>query len=184
MGQKLYFSYLKYCDVVIGNSSSGIIEVPSFRIPTINIGSRQEGRIKPASVIDTNYSFKLFKKALTQILLGKFKTIKGSEKKHYTMLHRFVFNLKRILKKVGLGGRLGTYAAAAVALLKETYNDSDVYEKEIYRHLKNEWYKFDTISESSVINEPISAGTYTIRNDLYDIEGDIVVSEGTKVNFR
>ena len=47
MGQKLYFSYLKYCDVVIGNSSSGIIEVPSFRIPTINIGSRQEGRIKP-----------------------------------------------------------------------------------------------------------------------------------------
>ena len=73
MGQKLYFSYLKYCDVVIGNSSSGIIEVPSFRIPTINIGSRQEGRIKPPSVIDTNYSFKLFKKALAQILLGKFK---------------------------------------------------------------------------------------------------------------
>ena len=108
----------------------------------------------------------------------------GREKTSYTLLHRLVFNFKRILKKVGLGGRLGTYAAAAVALLKETYNDSDVYEKEIYRHLKNEGYKFDTISESSVINEPISAGTYTIKNDLYDIEGDIVVSEGTKVNFR
>ena len=83
MGQKLYFSYLKYCDVVIGNSSSGIIEVPSFRIPTINIGSRQEGRIKPASVIDTNYSFKLFKKALTQILLGKFKKKIGKMKNPY-----------------------------------------------------------------------------------------------------
>ena len=107
----------------------------------------------------------------------------GADKKSYTLLHRLVFNFKRILKKVGLGGRLGTYAAAAIALLKETYSNADVYEKEIYRHLKNEGYKFDTISESSVINEPISAGTYTIRNDLYDIEGNVVVAEGTRVNF-
>ena len=42
----------------------------------------------------------------------------GREKTSYTLLHRLVFNFKRILKKVGLGGRLGTYAAAAVALLK------------------------------------------------------------------
>ena len=74
---------MKIAFVVIGNSSSGIIEVPSFRIPTINIGSRQEGRIKPASVIDTNYSFKLFKKALTQILLGKFKKKIGKMKNPY-----------------------------------------------------------------------------------------------------
>ena len=131
--------------------------------------------------------FEAFKRGIIDAdgkVLKKFREVKGTDRRHYTMLHRFVFNLKRILKKVGLGGRLGTYAAAAVALLKETYNNSDVYEKEIYRYLKNEGYKFDTISESSVINEPISAGTYTIRNDLYDIEGDIVVSEGTKVNFK
>ena len=76
----------------------------------------------------------------------------GREKTSYTLLHRLVFNFKRILKKVGLGGRLGTYAAAAIALLKETYNNSDVYEKEIYRYLINEGYKFDTISEDAPLN--------------------------------
>ncbi len=73
MGQKLYFSYLRYCNAVIGNSSSGIIEVPSFCIPTINVGLRQQGRIKPPSVIDTNYSIKLFKKALVKAYSKKFK---------------------------------------------------------------------------------------------------------------
>lgn len=52
-------------------------------------------------------------------VLRKFKTIKGSERKHYTMLHRFVFNLKRILKKVGLGSRLGSFAVALALLIKE-----------------------------------------------------------------
>ena len=47
-----YFSVLKNIDLVIGNSSSGIIEVPSFKIPTINIGDRQSGRVKAKSVID------------------------------------------------------------------------------------------------------------------------------------
>ena len=44
--KKMYFSVLKHCRIVIGNSSSGVIEVPSFNIPTINIGDRQSGRIK------------------------------------------------------------------------------------------------------------------------------------------
>ena len=96
MGQKLYFSYLKYCDVVIGNSSSGIIEVPSFRIPTINIGSRQEGRIKPPSVIDTNYSFKLFKKALSSNSLGKFK--KKIEKMKIPIIKNTSGKILKILK--------------------------------------------------------------------------------------
>ena len=52
LGQIKYFSILKYSTLVIGNSSSGLIEVPSFRIPTINIGDRQKGRIKAKSVID------------------------------------------------------------------------------------------------------------------------------------
>lgn len=73
MGQKLYFSYLKYCNLVIGNSSSGIIEVPSFKIPTINFGTRQKGRIKSMSVIDTGYSIKLFKKSLSIALSNNFK---------------------------------------------------------------------------------------------------------------
>lgn len=52
LGQRKYLSALQYCDVVVGNSSSGIIEVPSFRIPTVNIGNRQKGRVHAESVID------------------------------------------------------------------------------------------------------------------------------------
>ena len=55
LGSKLYLSFLQYVKAVIGNSSSGIIEVPSFHIPTVNIGNRQKGRFKPESVIQTGY---------------------------------------------------------------------------------------------------------------------------------
>lgn len=53
MGLTRYLNLIPHCRFVIGNSSSGIIEVPWFRIPTINVGSRQEGRIRHQSVIDT-----------------------------------------------------------------------------------------------------------------------------------
>lgn len=52
IGQKLYFSALTHCDAIVGNSSSGIYEAPSFKIPTVNIGDRQNGRLKAESVID------------------------------------------------------------------------------------------------------------------------------------
>jgi GDP/UDP-N,N'-diacetylbacillosamine 2-epimerase (hydrolysing) len=51
LGQLRYLSAVKHCQVVIGNSSSGLIEVPSFKKPTINIGDRQKGRIITKSVI-------------------------------------------------------------------------------------------------------------------------------------
>jgi len=52
LGQLRYLSAIKHVDAVIGNSSSGILEVPYFRKPTINIGDRQKGRIQAASVIN------------------------------------------------------------------------------------------------------------------------------------
>ena len=52
MGQLRYLSCIKHVDVVVGNSSSGLLEVPSFQKATINIGDRQRGRIKAESVID------------------------------------------------------------------------------------------------------------------------------------
>jgi hypothetical protein len=109
---------------------------------------------------------------------------RAEAKKSYTLLIRFVFNLKRILSKVGIRGALGSAAAAAIALLKETYGQSDVYEKEIYRYLKNEGYKFDTISESATLNEPISAGSYKVLNDIHDIEGDVIVQSGSTINIK
>lgn len=51
LGLKRYLSALRYVDAVVGNSSSGIIEVPSFGIPTLDIGDRQKGRIASDSVV-------------------------------------------------------------------------------------------------------------------------------------
>jgi len=52
LGSESYFSLLSHADAVVGNSSSGIIEAPSLGIPTVNIGDRQRGRIRAASVLD------------------------------------------------------------------------------------------------------------------------------------
>lgn len=52
LGAVRYLSALKYCRMVIGNSSSGLVEAPSFGVPTINIGDRQKGRLRAESVID------------------------------------------------------------------------------------------------------------------------------------
>ena len=74
-------------------------------------------------------------------VLRKFKTVKGSEKKHYTMLHRFVFNLKRILKKVGLGSRLGSFGVALALLIKEDKSylqHKDAIESAVITYLKEE----------------------------------------------
>lgn len=52
LGQLRYLSALQYVNIVVGNSSSGVIEVPYFNIPTINIGDRQKGRVAPESVLN------------------------------------------------------------------------------------------------------------------------------------
>lgn len=54
LGQLKYFSCIQYVDGVVGNSSSGLLEVPSFKKGTINIGDRQKGRLKAKSVIDVS----------------------------------------------------------------------------------------------------------------------------------
>ena len=51
LGVRRYVSALNYCDMVIGNSSSGIVEAPCFHIPTVNIGSRQDGRLMAESIL-------------------------------------------------------------------------------------------------------------------------------------
>lgn len=64
LGQLRYLSCLRYCAAVVGNSSSGLIEVPSFGIPTINIGDRQKGRICADSVINCGNDFVEIESAL------------------------------------------------------------------------------------------------------------------------
>ncbi|MCF6359292.1 MAG: UDP-N-acetylglucosamine 2-epimerase [Cyclobacteriaceae bacterium] len=72
LGQIRYLSALKYVDLVIGNSSSGLTEVPSFKIPTINIGDRQKGRLKATSVIDCQPNEQSIAKSLKQGLSKEF----------------------------------------------------------------------------------------------------------------
>lgn len=52
LGQKRYLSLLSHVNGVVGNSSSGIIEAPAVKVPTLNIGARQDGRLKASSIID------------------------------------------------------------------------------------------------------------------------------------
>jgi len=64
LGQIRYLSAIKHCQIVIGNSSSGLIEAPSFKKPTINIGDRQRGRIEAESVITCRSDQKQIIKAI------------------------------------------------------------------------------------------------------------------------
>jgi len=66
-----FINILKKSSALIGNSSSGIIEAPFLHIPTINIGTRQQGRIKAESIIDVNYDKIQIKKAIHKILNDK-----------------------------------------------------------------------------------------------------------------
>ena len=75
LGQRRYFSALKYVKAVLGNSSSGIIEVPSFGIPTLDIGDRQKGRIAADSVIHCGYSTEEIMYGLEKVVAYKVQKI-------------------------------------------------------------------------------------------------------------
>lgn len=75
LGIKKYLSALKYCEMVIGNSSSGIIEVPCFGIPTVNIGERQKGRLQANSILNCNPITEDIVKAIKKARTEEFKMI-------------------------------------------------------------------------------------------------------------
>ena len=74
LGQLRYLSAMQYIDAIVGNSSSGLIEAPSFKIGTINIGDRQKGRIKAESVIDCLPDRESIKKAFKELYSEKFQS--------------------------------------------------------------------------------------------------------------
>ena len=88
LGSVRYLSALKYCAFVMGNSSSGIIEAPSFGIPTVNIGDRQRGRIQAESILncepiqqDIEHCMSL---AMDEEFVKKCKTVKNPNGDGYT----------------------------------------------------------------------------------------------------
>ena len=90
-------------------------------------------------------------------VLKKYKSITGSqEKRSYTVLHRFVFNLKRILAKVGIRGKLGSFAVAAALLLKEDKRYSihkETIESAVITYLKENNLYEEILNESREIPE-------------------------------
>lgn len=83
LGQKRYLSTLRQVDAVIGNSSSGIIEAPAAGIPTVNIGDRQEGRPRGASVIDCPADHQAIVRAIRTALSDEFRDIARSAERPY-----------------------------------------------------------------------------------------------------
>ena len=83
MGHKNYLSTMNYVDAVVGNSSSGLLEAPSFKIATINIGDRQKGRLKAESVIDCGEDINSISKAFEKIYSEKFQAKLSNVKNPY-----------------------------------------------------------------------------------------------------
>ena len=110
------------------------------------------------------------------------------EKNAYTILHKMVFNIKKIFGKVpGLRTKLGTYAAA-LFLLKDTFKeeveDPDMFEKEFMKYLKEQGYEIDdSISEEVIgFGEVLPKGEYVLVNDILNKEEEeLTAKKGDKV---
>ena len=106
------------------------------------------------------------------------------KKNAYTVLHKLVFNIKRIFSKVpGLRTKLGTYAAALFLLndtFKESVDDPDMFEKEFMKYLKEEGIELDdSISEEVIgFGEVLPKGEYKLNKDILSKEDE--EEEGAK----
>jgi hypothetical protein len=112
-------------------------------------------------------------------VLVKFKDVKQTtDKKHYTLLHRFVWNIKRLMKKVGLGSRLGTFGAALALLIKEDSSyaqHKDVIESAVITYLKEENLYDEILNESRNIPEIDDTPYMTCFGvDIYEKDGQLV----------
>jgi len=83
LGHKIYLSTLNLCDVLIGNSSSGILEAPYFKKPVVNIGERQKGRLKSINIISCGSSYKDITGSIKKSLSSKFKLKLKNFKNYY-----------------------------------------------------------------------------------------------------
>ena len=83
LGHKLYHTLVKSASLVIGNSSSGIIEVPAHNVPTVNIGDRQKGRLHAASIITCKNNYLEIKQAIEYALNPEFMTQAAQSEKPY-----------------------------------------------------------------------------------------------------
>lgn len=110
LGQLRYLSCMRLADAVVGNSSSGIAEAPSMRVPTVNIGDRQKGRLRSPSIIDCPAERLAIGNALDQAL---------SED--------FISAISKSVSSYGMGG-----ASKAVAEILRTHDLQGIVKKSFY----------------------------------------------------
>jgi hypothetical protein len=110
------------------------------------------------------------------------------EKNSYTILHKLVFNIKKIFEKVpGLRTKLGTYAAALFLLkdtFKESVDDPDVFEKEFMKYLKEQGCEIDDSINEEIIGfgEVLPKGEYVLVNDILNKEEEeLTAKKGDKI---
>ena len=114
--------------------------------------------------------------------------VTSQEKNAYTILHKLVFNIKKIFAKVpGLRTKLGTYAAALFLLkdtFKESVDDPDMFEKEFMKYLQENDIEFDNSISEEVIGfgEILPKGEYVLINDILNKEEEeLSAKKGDKV---
>ena len=111
-GLKIYTNLMMHCDLMLGNSSSGIVEASSFKLPVINIGDRQKGKIKPSNVIDCKFSESSINQAVNLGLSRKFKKKITGVKNPYEKK----INLLKILDQIIIKSQNKSF-------LKKKFND-------------------------------------------------------------
>jgi UDP-hydrolysing UDP-N-acetyl-D-glucosamine 2-epimerase len=109
LGQLRYLSLLVEADVVLGNSSSAIIEAPAAQTATVNIGKRQKGRLHAPSIISCDESAKGIEAAISKALSPEFQAIVRKKKTFYGEGGHVARNMKKIMKEVKLENMLSKY---------------------------------------------------------------------------
>jgi UDP-hydrolysing UDP-N-acetyl-D-glucosamine 2-epimerase len=105
LGQQRYLSLMRVCDVVIGNSSSGLTEAPALKKATVNVGDRQRGRLKATSVLDCPEETAAIVSAIRTVLSEDFRARLPATRSLYGEGDASVA-IADVLKRVPLGGLL------------------------------------------------------------------------------
>ena len=104
LGHRRYLSCLKHLALMVGNSSSGLTEAPSFRMPVVNIGDRQRGRVRAANVIDVPCDTTAILKGIKRAISSRFRASLPNMRNPYDHFHdgRTSERIKDVLKSVSL----------------------------------------------------------------------------------
>jgi UDP-hydrolysing UDP-N-acetyl-D-glucosamine 2-epimerase len=115
LGHRRYLSCLKYVSVMVGNSSSGLTEAPSFRLPVVNVGDRQRGRVRAQNVIDVPCAQDAIRKGIEKALSPRFRSTLRRMRNPYARYRdgRTSERIKNVLRDTEI----------SAALLKKHFND-------------------------------------------------------------